>query len=403
MKRFILIALIAVLQSISAAGDKSGSYSPYPAGTYDGTAAPKGFRLFYVSHYARHGSRYLLSEQEFEALEILRTHVDALSPEGEALLADLARIRSDHEGMLGMLTQKGYAQHLGIGRNMARRLGEAFRERNRQVRCISSPAQRCIQSMSACALGLRDGGAKSTIKMDAGHRYYAIISPRMDDREWRSVAAHVRDSILLSDVIPSLSKRFFLPGQSPCEADMTALSVSLYWMGAAVGGLDTDVPDIFGRHIPGEMLDRMRRAENAFDYCLFCETSSRGNIRMEKTAKPLLHDILEKAEEAIRDGSIAADLRFGHDSGILPLMQLTGISPFDRQLKPERAFDEGWHNDEQIPMAANLQLVFCRNARGKVLVKFLYNEKETGLPALQAFSGPWYEWTIVEEYLRLLL
>lgn len=402
MKRIVFIVLSAFLPSLLAAEDMGGSYAPYPAGACHATAAPGGFKVFYVSHYGRHGSRYLLGEQEFAAVDILQAHKDALSPEGSALLKDLQQIQSVHDGMLGMLSRKGCAQQQGIGQNMARRLKGAFRSKDREIRCISSPAPRCIQSMSACVLGLREGGAKGIIQMDAGYKYYAVISPRMDDSQWRNVAAGIRDSILLADVISSLEARFFLPGQGPDTATQTALSVSLYWMGAAVAGLDGEVPDLFGRNIPPEMLDGMRRAENAFDYCLFCETSSRGNIRMEKTAKPVLRDILDKADEAIRDGGVIADLRFGHDSGLLPLMQLTGIGPFAIQRAPEKAFDEGWHNDEMIPMAANLQLVFCRNARGKVLVKFLYNEQETTLPAIQEFNGPWYDWEKVREYFQQL-
>ena len=400
MKRIAILVLMSCFPSILSAEGEGGSYTPYPEGRYHAAAAPAGFKICYVSHYARHGSRYLLSEQEFAAVDILQQYEDALSPPGSALLSDLLLLQSVHKGMLGMLSRKGMAQHEGIGRNMARHLKDAFRSKDREIRCISSPAQRCIQSMSSCALGLRDGGAKGPIRMDAGYKYYAVISPRMDDSSWRSVAEEIRDSLLLSAVVPSLGARFFLPGRIPDPAVLTAFSVSLYWMGAAAAGLDGDVPDIFGGHIPPEILDGMRRAENAFDYCLFCETSSRGNIRMEKTAKPLLGEILDKADDALRSGTVAADLRFGHDSGLLPLMQLAGIGPFASQRVPEKAFEDGWHNDEMIPMAANLQLVFCRNARGKVLVQFLYNERETVLPALQPVTGPWYDWPEVRVYFQ---
>ena len=56
-----------------------------------------------------------------------------------------------------------------------------------------------------------------------------------------------------------------------------------------------------------------------------------------------------------------------------------------------------------IPMAANLQLVFARNSKGRVAVKFLYNESETTLPALTPFSGYWYYWDDVREYFVSLM
>ena len=50
-------------------------------------------------------------------------------------------------------------------------------------------------------------------------------------------------------------------------------------------------------------------------------------------------------------------------------------------------------------MGSNLQMVFYRNAAGKILVKLLYNEQETGIPAIEPYSGNYYEWETLRAWM----
>lgn len=53
-------------------------------------------------------------------------------------------------------------------------------------------------------------------------------------------------------------------------------------------------------------------------------------------------------------------------------------------------------------MASNLQMVFYSNRKGNILVKLLYNEKETAIPALTPECGPYYSWSVLKDYLLSL-
>ena len=53
-------------------------------------------------------------------------------------------------------------------------------------------------------------------------------------------------------------------------------------------------------------------------------------------------------------------------------------------------------------MAENLQLVFYRNKKGAVLVKFLFNEEEVSLPALRPVKACYYAWPEVRAYFEFL-
>ena len=107
----------------------------------------------------------------------------------------------------------------------------------------------------------------------------------------------------------------------------------------------------------------------------------------------------EQADEALKDGSHrAADLRFGHDTGILPLYGLIGIKGMDERYPMARGH-EYWNTYKNIPMCSNFQMIFYKNKKGDVLVKLLVNEEETVIPALATATGPYYKWEDLRNYL----
>ena len=113
-----------------------------------------------------------------------------------------------------------------------------------------------------------------------------------------------------------------------------------------------------------------------------------------------MQDIIERADAAIAPGSNrAADLRFGHDTGILPLAGLMGLKGPGDRMRAEDIVGR-WESFERVPMASNLQMIFYRNRAGRVLVKFLYQEQERRLRELESFSGPYYEWDVVKANLE---
>ena len=81
------------------------------------------------------------------------------------------------------------------------------------------------------------------------------------------------------------------------------------------------------------------------------------NVRQ---ADDLLADIVAKADAALApDSRRAADLRFGHDTGRLPLACLMGVSGVSYRCPTDGSW-EHWATCDRIPMASNLQMVFYR-------------------------------------------
>lgn len=55
----------AILEDIARTG---GVYYTYPVKEAIATPPPKGYKPFYISHYARHGSRWIQSEQDYKTV-----------------------------------------------------------------------------------------------------------------------------------------------------------------------------------------------------------------------------------------------------------------------------------------------------------------------------------------------
>ena len=121
-------------------------------------------------------------------------------------------------------------------------------------------------------------------------------------------------------------------------------------------------------------------------------------------AKSLLKNILDSAEEAINDPSIASTLRFGHDGNVIPLAAILHLNDCNVSVsKPEDVY-KVWSDYKIVPMAGNIQIIFYKknNSNENILVKFLLNEQEAKIP-LETNTFPYYKWEEVKQYYKQLL
>ena len=102
-------------------------------------------------------------------------------------------------------------------------------------------------------------------------------------------------------------------------------------------------------------------------------------------------EILNRLRERDIAEGTALNLRFSHDSCLLPLFSLMGLNGFGIVTTDPEEANANWKGYD-VPMAANLQLVFYRNRRGEILVKPMLNGHDATLPFPPA-DGPFYRWT----------
>ena len=128
-----------------------GNDCPYQFEDVKLTKAPDGYTPFYVSHYARHGSRYYWNNQLYKDLDTLLTKAhdnQQLTAEGEAFYTRFEATKDELMTGWSELTQLGWEQHQGIARRMYNAFPEVF-EKGGNVLAISSLVGRCVLSMSA--------------------------------------------------------------------------------------------------------------------------------------------------------------------------------------------------------------------------------------------------------------
>ena len=379
------------------------------------TPPPAGYKPFYVSHFGRHGSRYHTSSKPFGPTMAVFGEMERkglLTDTGRAVMHIVDTLWKVHEGMAGYLTQVGSREHQGVAERLYDRCPRVFRQKDRRdVLAVSSTVVRCNQSMMNFCTALKGkapaldfhyytNGRTDEALTRVQHGGRNPIYPPVDD------SMEKVDSIKRSRAHASaFARRMFTDSTAAAaclmDGDMGSFMFQVIAHCVADQCLDEPVPRFYPYFTMDELFDywvyRNAATLNAHGF------SYENGEALRRVGKFIVADILEKADEALQDGSTkAADLRFSHDGGVLPLMFYLGLEGNDHTWHLGEEWEHGWYAFEQIPMCTNVQMIFYRNGKGDVLAKFLHNEKETVITRLQPWKGPYYRWEDLRPYLAAL-
>ena len=391
-------------EEISADLHKAGGvYLAYPTVETKQTPAPKGYKPFYVSHYGRHGSRYLLSDRDYQwiiqLMEKAET-VNGLTPLGHDVLKRLNMVWEEAQGRAGDLTPLGVRQHQGIAERMSKNFPEVFRGK-RHVSARSTVVYRCAMSMVAFGDRLKQLNPQLDMSYEMSEKYMSYLnyhSARSNAfthgkkgpwvEEYRKFEeAQVHPDRLVSTLF---SNADFIR----CEVNPSELMWGLYWIAVDMQDMETPV-SFFDLFTAKEMFDLWQCINYRFYMGNANPLASNGIVMAN--AKSLVENILESADAAIKDRSIAATLRFGHDGNVIPLLALLQIENFDVAVAGPAEVYKHWCDFKATPMASNVQIVFFENKAGDILVKFMHNENEVHVP-VKTDQWPFYHWNDVKEY-----
>ena len=386
----------------------SGSnHLAYPGPVQDRlTAAPKGYHPFYISHYGRHGSRYLIGRDEYDVPAAVLARADSLgklTPLGRDVLRRVRLLRAEADGRLGELTPLGAEQHRQIARRMYERFPEVFRG-SVTVDAKSTVVIRCILSMENELQELLRLNPDLVIKHDASehdmyymnqsdHALSARKTPRRALVAWNDFASrHVSLAALMS--------RLFADSEYvKYEVDTLDLGNRLFKLASNVQssplGSEMTLYDIFTK----DELYNFWLADNASWYIGYGACALNGGTQ-PFSQRNLLRNIIHEADSCMALERPGATLRFGHETMVLPLVCLLGINGYDMSTACLDSLEsKGWINYKVFPMGANVQLVFYRRSEtdGEVLLKVLLNENEARLP-LPSDLAPYYRWNDFKEY-----
>ena len=387
----------------------AGVYHPYVFPEIHDTPAPKGFKPFYISHYGRHGSRHQAEANANRGYLIFKEADEAgiLSEKGKEVYADVKALYEDHIGQFGDLSPRGVEEHRQLARRMEKRFPTVFSDRKRRsVFCQSSVYPRCIMSMTSFTTSLQKEVPRLDFDFVTGDKYFEILAHDFyKAKEIFRSDEQLFDSLVRARIDPErIMKEWFIHDDKRVGAvvtDTTRLIKGMFTIGAICGCIDYMGIRLFPKYFTTDELVGMYISYNNRICGNYGNTIEFGD-RCNWAAKWLLEDFVTRADRALESGSAqAADLRFGHDTGVMPLAALIGLEGFDRKY-PRAEAHKYFDTTRKMPMGSNLQMVFYRNKKGEVLVKFLYNEEETAVPAVPSINGVYYNWSVLRAYLEPL-
>ncbi len=457
------------------------------------SSTPDGYEPFYISHFGRHGSRFAGSREDFAAIDesmkyssrvenadsrkssagssstsavAAESRKVILSETGEQLLSDLIALKEYSEGKYGQLTEKGAREHRNISRRMYSHYPQVFSNPERKrVIAVSTTSGRAIASkenflsqldLNAPDLEVSSYTARDTLEYPAAvlatsgypmskevrrnERFpdtsesTARLMKGFDSRRLRSLlfVSNNDDSLMASNGRDTvLCHGTLLSKASLADTIDDSIFIRIQFSGRhyeCIG--DTLVPN-FEKYFTAEELYYLWTVETLIWYAHSCACEGADHTRMHYYGTGILKTIIDEADNAIAGSSVAANLRFSHDTYLYPLLALMGVEGADYQGPAIGALDRVI-DFTNVCTAGNVQLIFyrrqasgtelassvncsdqaaspakgARNASGlrtcknqpDVLVKILKNEKEVLIPSLAPSTGCYYDWQRLKEY-----
>ncbi len=369
------------------------------------TPAPAGKKPFYMSHYGRHGSRYISSRTGYDTPYDMMNHadsVDELTPIGHRVLEEMRLVMDDTEKRWGELTSYGKLQHRRIARRMVERFPEIF-FKGARVNAISTTVPRCMESMGAAMIEMLQINPDLNITMDASKRtmwYMNHQDPKLRKymtkearKAYDAYTAGLLGNSRLMELIfknPDIVKEIVEEGMFNyylMKMGLFQANTHLYQ--------NTYLQDLFLT----EELYRMWQIDNALWY-VQCGGYKVNGGKQPYTQRFLLRQIIADADSCFQLANPGAQLRYGHETCLLPLACLMGINGLDYETDNfEELEKKGWWCSSVFPMGSNIQLVFYRKdiKDQDVLVKVLLNEEEASLP-FATDCAPYYHWKDFKAY-----
>lgn len=423
-KSFLMILLMAcaLLAQAQTRQQMGGVYYAYPAPKKPvSVKAPEGYTPFYISHYGRHGSRWLPSDNRYTWVNHHFDDETNLTPLGKKVKGWLTQVWENAKGNGGKLTKLGEKQHRGIADRMARNFPQIFAKGN-HVQARSSVVDRCAKSMLAFTDELRQ--LQPSLDMDvktdsADMAWIAYTSPEVKALENRThIVAKVSPDRFLHQLFKDITK---VDDPMKLMSEIHTIASSIQDVGLNFKSYPRQIEKGLYGLFTDEEFKAFYDANNL--RMTICNGEYPTNERIPaRSAISLWENVEAEADKALASDRPSATLRFGHDTSLYRLYSLMNMffarpdACCDTDAKMASYKKESDAMDVVVPMAANLQLVFYKKKQwdraypeSNVLVRILCNERNVGELNLNAYIynddiedmvGNYYTWASLKNYMH---
>lgn len=370
------------------------------------TPAPEGYKPFFMNHYGRHGSRWLINPNDYTIpVEQLAKgeRNGKLTKRGKEVLEACRLVLAASEKRLGELSDVGAEQHQGIARRMFQNFPEIW-EGDATVDAKSTIVIRCILSMLNETDMLKSLNPNLRITTDASEHdmyymnYHDTVATNAQ-RLTRPIVDKLREQIFTDKKLERMTSRLFNDKKFVRDSiDSFKFENTLF---DVVSNMQShhafDGMDLYSGVFSVDDATDFWTLNNARWYT-YAGNTPLTNYTGALARRHLLRNFVEAADAAIIKGGNSAVLRFGHESVVLPVVCLMGLNGMDYSTTDLSTLSDYWRSYEVFPMAANIQMVYYRKpGSDDILVKILLNEHEATLP-LDTDCAPYYHWTDVRRH-----
>ncbi len=399
-----------------------GVYYAYPAPKKPvSVKAPEGYIPFYISHYGRHGSRWLPSDSRYIWVNQHFDDETNITPLGKKVKGWLTQVWENAKGNGGKLTKLGEKQHRGIADRMAHNFPQIFAKGN-HVQARSSVVDRCAKSMLAFTDELRQ--LQPSLDMDvktdsADMAWIAYTSPEVKALENRThIVAKVSPDRFLHQLFKDITK---VDDPMKLMSEIHTIASSIQDVGLNFKSYPRQIEKGLYGLFTDEEFKAFYDANNL--RMTICNGEYPTNERIPaRSAISLWENVEAEADKALASDRPSATLRFGHDTSLYRLYSLMNMffarpdACCDTDAKMASCKKESDAMDVVVPMAANLQLVFYKKKQwdraypeSNVLVRILCNERNVGELNLNAYiynddiedmAGNYYTWASLKNYMH---
>ena len=408
---FLLVVLCVQAQSVKDIIKKDPSYAACNYRIYPDsvempmTPAPEGKHPFYISHYGRHGSRYINNRDGYDIPYKMMLRADSmglLTPTGHKVLKEIEQIIEDSEGQWGDLTGFGQLQQRHISQRMMERFPEIL-SGDAHVDAKSTVVNRCMLSMGSFLMEMAKMNPQLRITMRATKRdmWYMNHQDKLLRKSMPEETEKAYDQF-----VAKYSKNAKLMKQLFINADSASKVVDEAWLNYYIikMGLfqlntrlykEAYLTDLFEI----EDLYNLWKTDNVWWYINYGNSELNDGDR-PYTQRYLLRQIIADADSCILLEKPGVQLRFGHETVLLPLTCLLDINGYGQHIDDWENLDaQGWWSSDVFPMASNLQMIFYRSDINDkdVFFKVLLNEQEAQLP-IKTDCAPYYHWKDFREF-----
>lgn len=413
MKKLLIITMSAL--TVLTAGAQSaydeirhnprlaaGKYLAYEAPQEAGVTPPEGYVPFYVSTFARHGSRYLTDKEKYDYPLLTLERADSagrLTADGQRALAAIRRMAAEAEGRYGELTPKGAQQHRQLISRMVRRWPEAFAD-GTHVDARSTVKSRAFLSMANGCVELARLRPNVSITMDASLKDVPYIKYKNKDYDRRYLAgadnvyrqadsAYVHPDRLMTQLFTDKAYA------DTAVASPQALMQALFELDG-ISQSSYGMPSLSFLFTDRERYDLWQR--NNFEWYYEKGASPLSGSAMYRLGRNLLENFVLTADTVIAAGRTAVTLRYGHDTQLAPFAALMGCDSLTHATADWQRIADTYRTYRIIPMCGNVQMAFFRKAGSDdILVRVLLNERDVRLP-VTTDCAPFYHWTDLRRY-----